>query len=110
MEITAYIEDNFELSKRLNANLGVNLSLFHTQGKSYIYAQPRVSLRYDLTKGYAIKASYSQMVQYVHLLASNNIPLPTDLWVPITKIYVLCFLINIQWELIIVDSKDGSFL
>lgn len=84
-EITAYIEDNFELSKRLNANLGVNLSLFHTQGKSYIYAQPRASLRYDLTKGYAIKASYSQMVQYVHLLASNNIPLPTDLWVPITK-------------------------
>ena len=47
--------------------------------------QPRFSGRVDIGAGVSVKASYARMSQYVHLLASTDISLPTDLWVPITK-------------------------
>ena len=47
--------------------------------------QPRVSARYQLNSLLAFKAAYTQMKQYIHLLTSLPIALPTDLWVPITQ-------------------------
>ena len=47
--------------------------------------QPRVSTRYQLSKDVILKASYTKMSQYVHLLSSMPIAMPTDLWVPVTK-------------------------
>ena len=47
--------------------------------------QPRVSARYQLGKDVTLKASYTQMSQYVHLLSSMPIAMPTDLWDPVTK-------------------------
>ena len=84
-EGSLYIEDDFVIGSRLSFNPGVHLSLFHTQGKSYASLQPRFSGRVDIGGGVSIKASYARMSQYVHLLSSTDISLPTDLWVPITK-------------------------
>ena len=84
-EISLYAEDNFNVNARLSLNAGVRTSLFHTQGKSYYSLQPRLSARYDLGQGYSAKASYTCMAQYVHLLSSTPLSMPTDLWVPITK-------------------------
>lgn len=85
MELSLYGEDSWEATDRLSLNLGVRTSLFHTQGKNYLSAQPRVSARYDWGKGIATKASYSCMAQYVHLLTATPFSMPTDLWVPITR-------------------------
>lgn len=85
MELSLYAEDSWEATDRLSLNLGARASLFRTQGKSYLSAQPRVSVRYDWSKGFATKASYSCMAQYVHLLSSTPFSMPTDLWVPITR-------------------------
>lgn len=84
-EVSVYAEDNFDLGEHLDLDLGVRLSLFHTQGKSYWSAQPRVSVRYRLGGGFSLKAAYSQMEQYVHQLSSAALIMPTDLWVPITR-------------------------
>lgn len=84
-EISLYAEDNFNVNARFSLNAGVRTSLFHTQGKSYYSLQPRLSARYDLGQGYSAKASYTCMAQYVHLLSSTPLSMPTDLWVPITK-------------------------
>ncbi len=84
-ELTAYIEDNFNIGRRLRMNLGVHFSLFNVQEKNYFSVQPRLSARYQATKGLAFKASYTQMCQYIHLLTSGSIGMPTDLWVPVTK-------------------------
>lgn len=84
-EASAYIEDNFRINPRLRVNLGLNFSLFHVQQKSYFSVQPRVSARYQLTKDFSLKASYTKMNQYVHLLTSTPISMPMDLWVPVTK-------------------------
>ena len=85
MEVSVYAEDNWDVTDRLSLNLGARLALFHTQSKTYLSAQPRLSARYDLERGFAAKAAYSCMSQYVHLLSSTPLSMPTDLWVPITK-------------------------
>ena len=84
-EVSLYVEDDFVIGQRLSFNPGVHLGFFNTQGKTYVSLQPRFSGRVDIGGGVSVKASYARMTQYVHLLASTDISLPTDLWVPITK-------------------------
>jgi hypothetical protein len=84
-ELSVYAEDNVDLGRRLSAHIGARLSLFHTQGKSYLSLQPRLSARYRFNNGFSVKASFTNMAQYVHLLASSPLSMPTDLWVPITR-------------------------
>lgn len=84
-EVSVFIEDDIFIGERLSFNPGLHYTAFYTDGKFYNSLQPRLSARMDLGKGYAVKAAYSRMAQYVHLLTSSDISLPTDLWVPITK-------------------------
>lgn len=84
-EASVYLEDDFVLGKRLSFNPGLRLSIFNTQGKTYASLQPRFSGRLYIGGGVSVKTSYSRMSQYVHLLTTTDISLPTDLWVPITK-------------------------
>lgn len=84
-EFSLYAEDDIRLWGWLNLNPGLRLTLFETGGKAYFSPQPRFFAKFDLGKGYALKAGYSRMSQYVHLLTSMDISLPSDLWVPITN-------------------------
>lgn len=83
-EYALYAEDNMRVGDRLSLNAGIHLSLFYTRGKGYFSAQPRLSARYRFGQDFAAKLSFTQMEQYVHLLSSSPIALPTDLWVPVT--------------------------
>lgn len=80
-----YIEDDYEINTRLKVNFGLHWSGFSVQNNFYHYLQPRLSARYLLDHRTALKASYSRMAQYVHLLTNSGVSLPTDLWVPTTE-------------------------
>ena len=84
-EIVLYAEDNFDITPRLKMNAGVRLSLFNVQETNYFSFQPRASLRFMATDNLSFKASYSKMTQFVHLLTTTAISMPTDLWLPVTK-------------------------
>lgn len=84
-EFIAYGEDNFDITPRIKMNAGIRLSLFNVQDTSYFVFQPRVSLRYLATDDLSFKVSYSKMAQFVHLLTTSAISLPTDLWLPVTR-------------------------
>ena len=84
-EISLYAEDDFSLGKNFTLNPGVHLTLFGTDGRAYLSAQPRLAARYHTQWGFSVKAGYARMAQYVHLLSSSQVSLPIDLWVPITK-------------------------
>ncbi len=84
LEYDAYLEDDFRW-KRFSANIGLHASLFQVQGTHYPSLQARIGLRYLLNDKLAMKASYSQMQQFINLLTSEALSLPTDLWVPSTK-------------------------
>lgn len=83
-EFYGYVQDDFKISKRLMANLGLHFSNFYVREKLYNSLQPRASLNYKLDEKSSIKASYAKTTQFLHLLTNTSIGLPTDLWVPVT--------------------------
>ena len=83
-EMMLYGEDDWSITEALKLNAGLALSGFLVEGKPYFNPQPRLSARYMLDEDLSIKVGYAHMAQYMHLLSSSNISLPTDLWVPVT--------------------------
>jgi outer membrane cobalamin receptor len=84
-EFAAYVEDDFKITNELKVNAGVHASAFVVESKWYHSVQPRLSARYLLTSNLSLKASFSSMMQYIHLLTNAGLGLPTDLWVPSTS-------------------------
>ncbi|MDQ3072663.1 MAG: TonB-dependent receptor [Bacteroidota bacterium] len=83
-ELATYVEDDITLTPRLKANIGLHASGFFVKDEFYRSLQPRISTRYLVNPKWSIKASYAEMMQYIHLLSNAGIGLPTDLWVPAT--------------------------
>lgn len=44
--------------------------------------EPRVSLAYTVNDDTSIKASYTRLAQYLHLLSNTSSPTPLDVWTP----------------------------
>lgn len=85
IETAIYAEDEWRISPRFKVNAGLRISNFNHKEKSYFGFEPRLLMSYMLTDNLSIKASYAKMNQYIHLLTSTGIGLPTDLWVPATN-------------------------
>jgi len=85
-EYRLYVEDDFNLLPRLKVNIGGHFSLFQTEANKYYWsAEPRLSARYLISDNFSIKAAYSQMTQYMHLLRTSSVAMPTDLWLPVSE-------------------------
>lgn len=50
--------------------------------KSFANLEPRVSVSYALNDRNSVKASYTRMAQYLHLLSNTSSPTPLDVWTP----------------------------
>jgi hypothetical protein len=53
-----------------------------TNLKSFFNFEPRVSAAYTLNENNSIKASYTRLAQYLHLLSNTSSPTPLDVWTP----------------------------
>ncbi|MBQ0144404.1 MAG: TonB-dependent receptor [Bacteroidales bacterium] len=84
-EAALYCEDNWAVLPWLKLNLGLRTSLYDTDRKTYLSAEPRLGARALVTDKLSFKASYSEMSQYIHLLCNSNLSMPSDLWVPVTS-------------------------
>ena len=84
-ELSVYAEDLLTISDRWSVNGGVNLSVFIVGDKSYVSADPRLAVKYQLRPDLSLKASYTMMSQYVHKISNSFLDLPTDYWVPTTE-------------------------
>ncbi len=82
LEGAVYVEDTYSPIPALKINAGLRLSAFKSETKLYTNPEPRLAIAYSLPRQWAVKASYSVMNQYVHLLSNSGIGLPTDLWIP----------------------------
>ena len=83
-ELDLYIEDDMKFGA-FKANVGVHASGFKVGEKFYTSIQPRLGMRYLLDKDIAIKGAFTTMTQFINLLTSEALSLPTDLWVPSTE-------------------------
>ncbi len=82
--IALYAEDDYSIGKHFKANYGLRLSIYGTDGKTYASLEPRLAMRWLFAGSMSVKMSYSRMSQAVRMLNSNNLVMPSDIWVPIT--------------------------
>lgn len=85
MEYGLYFADEWAVTERLKLNYGARMSAWQNDPAFYANFEPRVAANFSVREGWSLKGSYSRMNQYVHLLASSGLSLPTDIWYPSTK-------------------------
>lgn len=108
-ETGIYLQDDWEIGKRIKLNAGLRYSRFVQLGpykifsndingnktdsiaygrnkpvKSYFGFEPRFTARYAINDETSIKAAVTKNMQYIHLVSNAGSTLPTDLWVPST--------------------------
>ena len=85
-EIRAYVENEFQLFSWFKANLGAHFSLIQTGNeRTYQSIQPRGLVKINFAEEVSLKASYTKMNQFLHLLSNTGIGLPNDVWIPSTS-------------------------
>jgi len=85
-EFSSFIEDDFRIGNRLKINVGVRGTAMQMPDTLFYSIEPRFSMRVLINDNFSIKASYAQMSQYLHFLTNSSVGLPTDLWLPATKL------------------------
>lgn len=85
LESALYAEDDWKLSNSLRFSGGFRFSHYKHKAKTYMSFKPRATLSWNVQPNLAVKASYANMNQYIHLLTNANAGLPTDIWVSSTE-------------------------
>ena len=108
LEAVLYLNEEWEITPKLTANIGTRYSLFNAFGKRTIntykegelpstlnvtgteskdrnlktYHGPefRLGLRYAFTDDFSVKAGFNTMRQYIHKVSNTMVMSPTDTW------------------------------
>lgn len=86
LDFCGYAEWEYTFFKKLSVNAGFRTGLYATTGTLYPVLEPRVVLNYLFLPSFSLKTSYTKMHQNMHLLTNSDGGLPTDIWVPSTKL------------------------
>ncbi len=109
IEASVYVSNEQELAEKLKIDYGIRYSAFFLVGKAMVYkyspemtvidsisyrrgelvkfyngAEPRVEIKYLIDNNNSLKASYTYVRQYQHLISNSSLGLPTDIWLPAT--------------------------
>ncbi len=80
----AFVEDNFSITSKLSANVGLRFLNFNVNSANYNSLEPRFSAKYQINVTSKLEVSYTKMAQYLHLLTFSNAGAPNDIWAPST--------------------------
>ena len=84
-EAGLYLSDEWTANERWLVQGGLRLSGFFNDGSFHYGIEPRINARFRASDRISIKASYARMTQYMHLVSTSGISLPTDIWYPSTS-------------------------
>ncbi len=84
LEANVYLEDQIRANDYFEIIGGVRGSLIRSRGQNYYSLLPTVTLNFTPTPNALLKLSYSKTTQYLHLLTTSGLGLPTDIWLPTT--------------------------
>ncbi len=105
-----YLSNDQKVNNLLNLNYGIRYSTFFLLGANTVYdyssnntvtdsthfangeliqfyhaIEPRVAIRLLLNEKNSIKLSYTNAVQYQHLISNSSVGYPSDVWLPSNK-------------------------
>ena len=84
-EFAVYAQQEWSIFPRLRINAGLRGSMAAVPSRTYIFPEPRFSVRYGLANDRAaLKFNYSRMVQYLHRISNSAVSTPIDIWFPVT--------------------------
>ncbi|MBK8712993.1 MAG: TonB-dependent receptor [Niastella sp.] len=84
--ISFYVNDDITVSEKFSASLGIRVPVFIKSDVQYLRYEPRATVKYQLNDAISIKAAYTIMNQFQHLVPSSTASLPTDIWISSSKI------------------------
>ena len=82
-ELQNYISHDWKISDELRITNGIRADYFSTAKK--IEIDPRLNIRYMIADDLSLKASYTRMHQFIHLLSTAVFALPGDVYYPATE-------------------------
>lgn len=83
-EVAFHLQYEFSPASGWLVNAGMRMSGGFANGREYFVPEPRLSVRYAVTKDQAVKLSYSRMSQYLHRISNSAVTTPTDVWYTVT--------------------------
>ena len=84
IEYNAYVDAAWSPRRNFKINAGLHYVQYHIKQKQFNYAQPRFSINYKPHKHLLLHAAFQRTAQFLHLLTSNTIGIPIDMWLPST--------------------------
>jgi hypothetical protein len=88
IRLTRYTQFGPYTQVRESAQAGLADTLEWGRGepvKGFLHPEPRASVRYRLNENASLKASYTRNYQYIHVVSSSSVTLPSDIWIPSTN-------------------------
>ncbi|MBA3665883.1 MAG: TonB-dependent receptor [Bacteroidetes bacterium] len=85
-EAALYLSDEYTISKRVALNAGIRTPVFIAKNVTYYTWEPRATLKVSLDSTSSLKAAYTVMNQFLHIIPSASASLPFDLWIPSSSI------------------------
>lgn len=79
--ISFYAKDEITFNDKLSADVGFRIPVFIKSNSQYTYIEPRATLKFSINNTTSIKAAYTEMNQFIHLVPSSTASLPTDIWI-----------------------------
>ncbi|MCW5909599.1 MAG: TonB-dependent receptor [Cyclobacteriaceae bacterium] len=117
IESALYLSDSFQPVDRLNLEMGIRIPVFNRLGpgteykyeegvpmeprniidsvqfasgelmKTYIGVEPRLSVRYLLSRTSSVKLGYNRINQFLHLITNTAAVTPVDIWQSSNKFF-----------------------
>lgn len=84
IENAAYLENEISIGTRLYTNFGLRVANYRMSNRNFNSFEPRFLATYLVGNSTMLKASYSSMNQYIHLLTGSGSNMQNDIWVPVT--------------------------
>jgi hypothetical protein len=84
-ENNIYLEDELHLSNKIWLNIGIRGTSYMCKDTTYYRAEPRLSLRWLISKSFSFKANYTIMNQFNHVLVNNYMGFEKEIWIAATK-------------------------
>ncbi|MEP4947923.1 MAG: TonB-dependent receptor, partial [Flavobacteriaceae bacterium] len=102
-----YFDPTFEIYREATPIDTINSERSNSM-ESFFNLEPRVSLSYNFNGKRSIKASYTRLAQYLHLLSNTSSPTPLDVWTP-SGPFVEPQILDQYAVGYFQDIKDGAF-
>ncbi len=84
-EAALYLDDDIRLSQQVSLSGGVRLPFYSSDSARYTRIEPRLGIKWQMADRTSVKAAYTLMNQFIHLIPGSAASIPYDIWAPSSK-------------------------